>query len=338
MQHDKLIQSMFNAIDNGLQSYIDNSMNDSPAGFKEIIRYQLGWAGESGGKSAFGKRTRPLLLLLVCHALGGDWQKAIPAAISVELLHNYTLIHDDIEDHSLTRRGRDCVWVKWGEAQAINAGDAMCALACSACNDLRNDFSESTTLSTIVLINRTNFMLTAGQYLDIASENAEGVTLDDYWKMVRGKTGELIAACFALGGMLAENQTCDILKITDLGMKIGIAFQVQDDWLGIWGNQTEIGKSTQSDLRERKKTYPILTALDQLPEFRDYWVAHNPFSDQDIENLLEILDLSNIKKVTMQQADRLYADVLADLSGLFKDGLCVQPLQETIEELLKRSR
>lgn len=338
MQNDSLIESMLTAFDCGLQSYIDNSMTDSPAGFKEIIRYQLGWAGESNGKRAFGKRTRPLLLLLVCNALGGDWYKAVPAAISVELLHNYTLIHDDIEDRSFTRRGRDCIWVKWGEAQAINAGDAMCALACSASNDLRGVFPDCTTLSAIALLNRTNFLLTAGQYLDIASENAEDVHLDDYWKMVRGKTGELISACFELGGMLAENSTCDLNKIRDLGMKIGIAFQVQDDWLGIWGNQTEIGKSTQSDLRDRKKTYPVLLALDQLPVFRDFWVTHNPFTDQDIERLLEIIDHSNVKALTMQQSDRLYADVISDLSRLFENGSCLQSLQKTIEGLLKRSR
>lgn len=337
MMNDALIDSMFTAIDRELRSYVDTAMADAPVAFKEIFNYQLGWVGEQNGKQLCGKRTRPLLLLLVCNALGGDWIKAIPAAISVELLHNYTLIHDDIEDRSLTRRGRECIWVKWGEAQAINTGDAMCALACSACCDLRDDFSESTAFSAIALLNRTNFKLTNGQYLDMAFEHAEDVTLDAYWKMVQGKTGELISACFELGGLLAGYPVCDLIKIKNLGMKIGVAFQVQDDWLGIWGNQTKIGKSTQSDLRDRKKTYPILMAIKQLSEFRDYWVNHNPFIDRDIERLLEILDHSNIKAITMQQSDCLYDDVLSELSGLFPHKRKLKPLQETIEGLLKRS-
>jgi len=338
MRDEPLIDSMLAAIDQGMRIYIDTAMDGSPAAFKEIIQYQLGWVGEENGKKAFGKRTRPLLLLLVCYALGGDWRKAMPAAISVELLHNYTLIHDDIEDRSLTRRGRDCIWVKWGEAQAINVGDAMCALAGSACCDLRKNFDDITVLSAVALLNQTNFMLTGGQFLDMAFELAEEANLDDYWKMVQGKTGELISACFALGGLLSENSHCDLEKIKNLGMKIGIAFQVQDDWLGIWGNQTEIGKSIQSDLRDRKKTYPILTALHQLPDFREYWVAHSSFTDQDVEKLLDILDHSEVQAFTRQQSDRLYQDVLADLPGIFRDQSRLQPLQDSIAGLLKRSK
>lgn len=337
MQNNQLIESMYASIDLGLQNYIDSAMADSPASFKEIIRYQLGWTAEFD-QNARGKRIRPLLLLLVCHALGGDWRKAISAAISVELLHNYTLIHDDIEDRSLTRRGKECIWVKWGEAQAINAGDALCALACSACSDLRNEFSDHTALAAMTSLIQTNFLLTTGQYLDIAFENAEELKLDDYWKMVRGKTGELISLCFELGGMLAENSTCDLLKIKDLGMKIGLAFQVQDDWLGIWGNQQQIGKSNQSDLRDRKKTYPVLIALELLPDFRNYWIAHKPFDDKDIENLLKMLDPSNVKNLTREKSDQLYDEVLADLSELFTNRDALQPLLETIQGLLTRSR
>ncbi len=337
MQNNPLIEEMYASIDRELQKFIDVAMSDSPKSFKEIIRYQLGWT-EKNDKNAQGKRIRPLLLLLVCNALGGDWRKALPAAISVEMLHNYSLIHDDIEDRSLTRRGRECIWVKWGEAQAINAGDALCALACSALSGLRKAFSESTALAAMDSLIQTNFLLTTGQFLDLAYEKAEELTLDDYWKMVRGKTGDLISLCFELGGMLAENSTSDLSRLKDLGMKVGIAFQVQDDWLGIWGNQTQIGKSNQSDLRDRKKTYPVLIAFDQLPDFRDYWIAHNPFTDQDIETLAKILDHSNIKKTTLQQSKQLYDEVFADLSDLFTDRDTLQPLKETIERLFSRSR
>lgn len=337
MSDNELIQSMHTAIDDGLRSFIDDKLRESPQQFREMLEYPLGWNGKKTESSGFGKRIRPTLLLLVCHALEEDWRKAIPGAIAVELLHNFTLIHDDIQDRSLTRRGRNTVWVQWGEAQAINAGDALSALAYSACIELRRAYPAEVVLSSVKLLHQTVFQLTVGQHLDIAFEKADEVEIQDYWRMIRGKTGELLSACFIMGAMLSGKKNYELDGFQRLGSKIGLAFQVQDDWLGIWGDQKVIGKSVYSDLLERKKTYPILLALNSLKEFRDHWMEHENFSDKDINCLLEILNKSNINKNTIKQFQQLYDEVIEDFSILFKCGPKTLPLRNAIEGLLKRS-
>ncbi len=332
------MQEMRISIDNGLRTYIDLKMRHSPEEFRDMMYYQLGWSGVNNGNLASGKRIRPTILLLVCEALGGAWRHAIPAAIGVELLHNFTLIHDDIQDHSLTRRGRDTIWVKWGEAQAINAGDAMFALACSAGYDLNDHFPVDVVLSTVEELHRTAFLLTGGQYLDMAYETAESIEIEDYWKMIRGKTGELIGTCFSLGALLAGIQSGEIERYRELGLKVGAAFQVQDDWLGIWGNQAIIGKSSQSDLIDRKKTYPILQALTKLSEFREYWNSHTSFSGEDIKVLLDILNMSQISNETQKQFEELYKVVSMEFTELFTRESAALPLRNALNELFARSR
>lgn len=338
MVKDELMHSMRGAVDDGLRSFIDGKMHQVPENFKEMVRYQLGWSGVDTGNQATGKRIRPTLVLLVCHASGGDWRKAIPAAVGVELLHNFTLIHDDIQDHSLTRRGRDAVWVKWGEAQAINAGDAMYALACSAGYDLIGHYPADVILSAVEELHRTAFLLTCGQYLDMAYEKAEAIEMGDYWKMISGKTGELIGACFSLGALLAGKNANEIGRTRELGLKIGIAFQVQDDWLGIWGKQAILGKSVQSDLMDRKKTFPILLALKTLSEFREYWNSHVSFSEADIHMLMDILDRSQINMKSQKQFENLYKDAMLDFSELYQGEPSALPLRNALEELFARTR
>lgn len=337
MIEEALLQEMRTAIDGGMRSYIDGKMNQSPEEFKEMICYPLGWSCTSQEKYTSGKRIRPIMLLLTCHTLGGEWKHALPAAVGTELLHNFTLIHDDIQDHSRTRHGRDTVWVKWGEAQAINAGDAMYALACSAAYDLRKNFSSDVVLTAVEEFHRTAFLLTGGQFLDMAFEKAEEIEIEDYWKMIRGKTGELISSCFSLGALLAGKTPGELGRFKDLGLKIGTAFQVQDDWLGIWGDQSTVGKSVQSDLRERKKTYPILLALRNMPEFRDYWNTHQSFSDADISALKGIIDKSQINGETREQFQKLYNEVIQEYSILFGGNSAATALKNLITNLLIRS-
>lgn len=338
MENNELMHAMRSAIDTGLRSFIDKKMQDVPENFKEMIRYQLGWSGVPHESLATGKRIRPTLVLLVCHALGGDWRQALAAAAGVELLHNFTLIHDDIQDRSLTRRGRDAVWVKWGEAQAINAGDALYALACSAAYDLTAHYPADVVLAAVEELHRTAFRLTCGQYLDMAFEKAEAIEMEDYWQMIRGKTGELIGSCFSLGALLAGQKANELRRFRKLGLQIGIAFQVQDDWLGIWGNQDILGKSVQSDLRDRKKTFPILLALKTLPEFRDYWNSHTSFSDADIQVLMKILDGSQINEKAQEQFEDLYQSVVLKFNEIFEGKSTALQLRSAVEELFVRSR
>ncbi len=166
----------------------------------------------------------------------GTGNKPLPAAAAVELVHNFSLIHDDIEDRSSLRRGRLTVWKKWGIPQAINAGDAMFTLAHLQLLHLMNNHTISVTLKSIKILQQACLHLTQGQYLDLSYENRDHISLDEYWSMVAGKTAALLSASTELGALSAvdDEQICKCYR--NFGKSLGMAFQVQDDYLGIWGN------------------------------------------------------------------------------------------------------
>ena len=232
-----------------------------------IITYQLGWTGENAGPKAEGKQIRPLLALLACEAAGGDWKNALPAAAAVELIHNFSLIHDDIEDNGEMRRGRPAVWKIWGEAQAINTGDAMIALANSSLLNIENTTSQEAALLAGKHFHKACLRLTQGQHLDIAFENMDQVELEFYWQMVGGKTAALLAFSLEVGALCAGVSTETRERYRDFGHYLGLAFQAQDDILGIWGQEEQIGKSITGDIVTRKKTLPILYGLAQKKSF-----------------------------------------------------------------------
>ena len=235
-------------------------------------RYHLGWQDATGApaEAAAGKMFRPALLLLCCEALGGELERALPAAAAVELLHNFSLIHDDIEDDSRTRHGRRTVWDIWGAANGINAGDSMFTLARLALHRLSaHDYPAQTVLNAFVLFDRTSQRLCEGQDADLAFETRASVTLDEYLAMIAGKTGALIAACAALGALLAEAPSPTVQLFRSFGGQIGRAFQIADDVLGVWGVEAKTGKSAADDIRSRKKAYPFVRALEKAgPEDR----------------------------------------------------------------------
>lgn len=237
----------------------------------QMIAYHLGWAGETTGR---GKRIRPLLTLLACEACGGQWPSALPAASAVELIHNFSLVHDDIEDHSETRRGRPTLWSRWGLPQALNTGDALFALAHLSLHRLS---AHGTAPGVLVDIQHeltsACLELTCGQHLDMAFESLPAVSTDAYARMVGGKTAALLAAAAAMGARVAGAPAPRVEAMTEFGRQLGLAFQMQDDILGIWGDPAITGKPAGDDLLCRKKSLPTLLGLDRSPPFRDLWAA-----------------------------------------------------------------
>jgi geranylgeranyl diphosphate synthase type I len=335
--HDQgLVENMRIAIDDELRSCVDLHLNDQPEEFKDIISYQMGWESNQGATAAIGKRLRPLLLLLTCHALNGDWRKAVPAAAALELIHNFSLVHDDIQDQSLTRRGKETIWVRWGEAQAINMGDAILALA--NLEILTTNGSEEVVLSATNCLQKATFALTSGQYLDLAYEKTKSIRLTEYWKMVEGKTGALFSACFELGALLAGKRNNELERFALLGKQIGMAFQVQDDFLGIWGDDQETGKSSENDLVSRKKTYPILYALEKLPGFRREWISRDQLTASDIQRLKNLLVQGGVKEQTKNKACSLYETAMTSYSGLFENSESSEALTGIIKGLFQRMK
>lgn len=246
------IKAILSAIRSELQRQIARLDQPYTQSFHEILTYHMGWTGEGAGSEATGKRIRPLLLLLVSAACGADWTPALPAAAAVELMHNFSLLHDDIQDNSPKRRGRPTAWVKWGMPLAINAGGALFVLSNQAMLDLMPSYPAQTVLQTAVILNDACLDLTRGQFLDISYEQRSDLTLDDYWPMIAGKTASLLAACCQIGAILGNADSATQQAYRSFGHDLGLAFQVQDDILGIWGDETATGKSIASDLVEEK--------------------------------------------------------------------------------------
>lgn len=232
-----------------------------------MMRYHLGWVDEQFRplQVPAGKRVRPLFCLLACEAAGGEWRQAVPVAASLELVHNFSLIHDDVEDASPTRRHRPTVWAVWGVPQAINAGDAMFSLARSAVHSLAAlGLPAEVILAALQRIEETSLALCEGQHLDLAFEVEHSVTLDSYMLMIAGKTAALLACASETGALIGAGMDGPHAAFREFGRQLGFAFQIVDDILGIWGDPAVTGKPAADDIRNRKKTLPILHALAAL--------------------------------------------------------------------------
>lgn len=231
------------------------------------MRYHFGWESIDGAPldEPAGKLLRPALLLLCCEAAGGDPPRAMPAAVAVELLHNFTLIHDDIEDGSDVRHGRLALWRAAGVAQAINAGDGMFVLAQRTLLDLAaTGVPDASVIEAARRLNDACIALCEGQYRDIAFETRASVTAAEYEAMIGGKTAALLSACAAIGALTAGAGAPVVDAFAECGRLLGLAFQVQDDVLGVWGAAT--GKPVADDIRTRKKAFPAVHALERLDD------------------------------------------------------------------------
>ncbi len=300
-----------------------------------MLAYHLGWEGEGAGARATGKRIRPTLLLLTCVAAGGDWKKALPAAAAVELLHNFSLIHDDIQDGSEQRRGRPTLWSLQGIAQAINAGDAMFSLAHMSLEGLKETTSRSIYIIAAGLLPHTSFQLTQGQYLDLTYEGIDDLSLDSYWPMIWGKTAMLIRACAQLGAVIAGATGKKLKAYLTFGEKLGLAYQVHDDLLGIWGDPDEMGKSAYSDLLSGKKSLPVLYALDKKGEFAQRWTNGGvPF--ERVKEFAALLEAEGAKEFTRKEAARLTEESLQALAVAKPTGDAGAALVELADELGRR--
>ncbi len=329
-------QQMLPAIDQAMQAVVDRSRSKGCTELHAMLAYHLGWRGEGAGPSAQGKRVRPLLVLLATEAAGGEWHRAVPAAAAVELLHNFSLIHDDIEDRGETRRGRPTLWTQWGTPLALNSGDALFALANIAMLELHPPHSAETTLIASRLLLQTALRLTQGQHLDLAYESRAQITVDDYWRMVEGKTAALLAASTELGAILADAPETTRRAYHEFGRMLGLAFQAWDDYLGIWGDAALTGKSTTGDLMERKKTLPVVYALTQNGAFARRWQAGEPRTPADVPALAQALEADGAKAYTQAVATSLTTQALEALEEAQPRGDAGEALRTLAKRLLHR--
>ncbi len=330
-------ETMLPAVEEAMQAIVERAHCQADDGLYHMLAYHLGWQGEGAGPAAQGKRVRPLLLLLTTAATGGQWRRAVPAAAAVELLHNFSLIHDDIEDRGDTRRGRPTVWKRWGLPLGLNSGDALFTLASIAVLELHPPTDAAITLQAARILHQTALHLTKGQHLDIAYENRPTVSVAAYWQMVEGKTAALLAACTELGALLAGASDARRRAYHEFGRMVGLAFQAWDDYLGIWGDAALTGKSTTGDLMERKKTLPVLYGLEQGGAFARAWANGSPRTPEEVPALAAALEADGARAYTEATAASLTGEALQALDKANPQGPAGEALRQLALLLLKRA-
>jgi len=205
-----------------------------------------------------GKRLRPVLTLMTCDLFGGNVRKAYDAALAVEVFHNFTLIHDDIMDSAPARRGKETVHTKWDVNTGILSGDAMMIVAYQCLES----YDVSIFKELMVLLSKTALEVCEGQQLDVDFETRNDVEIPEYIHMITNKTSVLVGAAMKMGAIIAEIEASEAQKIYDFGLNLGVAFQLQDDYLDTFGNYEDFGKQIGGDIIENKKTFLYLKALE----------------------------------------------------------------------------
>ena len=335
MSLDQLTQSYRPSIEETLAQIVKRADGSNLDQLHYMMAYHLGWVGEDAGPKASGKRIRPLLVLLTTQAAGGEWSKALPAAAAVELIHNFSLIHDDIEDNSPLRRGRPTLWKRWGIPLSINTGDSMFTLAHLAMLDLAELSTTQITLGAVDILQNTCLHLTQGQHLDISYEDKKNLPIEAYWPMIQGKTAALISACTEIGALIADASEDIRDAYRRFGRDLGLAFQVLDDILGIWGNSSKIGKSVDSDLATGKKSLPVLYGLTQNGEFARRWLS-GPVMQHEVPELANQLELEGARDFAQGEANRLTDAALIALAQAQPKGEAGQALTQLAHQLLQR--
>jgi geranylgeranyl diphosphate synthase type I len=326
-----------------LEAHLSSLLDaQQPSDLRRMLRYHMGWEEADGTPADHtGKRLRPSLCLMACEALGGEVSQALPIAAALELVHNFSLIHDDVQDRDLKRHGRDTVWAIWGEAQAINAGDALLAIAHrSMASAAEAGWPTAAAVLAAGLLAERTLEMVEGQVMDIDFEARTDVSQEEYLAMVSRKTGALFDASLALGAIAAGASLQTIEAMGRCGRSLGIAFQARDDALGVWGDESRTGKASGADIRRRKKSLPAIHAFSRADagqrEQLGRIYGRDDVSDADVEWVLRLMDSVGASQYCAGVADEHRGAALRELesAGLTPDGSA--EIREVADFLLNR--
>lgn len=282
------------------------------APLRNVLRYHIGLEDETGAPNqAFGKLVRPSLTLLMAEELGGDPEDALSAAVSLELVHGFSLVHDDVQDGDEMRRGRATVWSRWGEPQAINAGDLLLALALAEARAAGGAVLKRLLDAVIEMIE--------GQALDVSFE-ARWPGMDEYAAMIDKKTGALFRCACDLGGVLADAPREVRNRLNEIGRELGRAVQIRDDLLGVWGSESELGKPIYADLRRKKKPYPVVAAVGRANDGErrvlEAAFAMETLSEEALSEVVETMERLGVRERGAHEVSARLEDVLSGLERL----------------------
>ena len=288
-----------------LNNYIDKNLSfNDPNNLYDPVKYIL----QNGGK-----RVRPLFTLFISDLFSGKIDNALPAAASIEIFHNFTLVHDDIMDNAIIRRGTNTINHKWNNNTAILSGDVMLILS----YNLLSNYKDQTYIQLSKELNNTARLVCEGQQYDIDFSNQKNVQLDEYFKMIELKTAELIACSFKFGGIVSEASETNIQNLYKIGKNMGIAFQLEDDYLDSFGESKDFGKKIGGDILEKKKTLLYILSKENLEGkdkdlFLDTFNSSNLGEDEKIENIKQFYILSGSKKALEDYIKKFY-DIAIEL-------------------------
>jgi geranylgeranyl diphosphate synthase type I len=290
-----------------------------------MIRYHFGY--DQHGRMKAGKRLRPQLLLRTALEEGGSVERALDAAIAIEILHNYSLVHDDIEDGDRLRHGQSTIWAEFGIPHGINAGDALCALAYLTLLHDEAMVPHERVLEMLHVLHEANLRMCEGQGIDIKFESFPIVSMEQYLEMISGKTGALFSASCQLGAIAAGCAPQRAQEYGALGRAYGRAFQIRDDVLGTWGATDLTGKPSGADIARRKWSFPVVWALG-TPHSADREIVAagygrgRPLESGDVSLVIAALDRLGARGAADEAHDRALAeaDAIAGEAHIDKGG------------------
>lgn len=324
------------AIDVGLRSAVERL----PAQAARVAAYHFGWTDAAGLPAAggSGKAVRPLLTLLAAKAVAGTWRPAVPAAVAVELVHNFSLVHDDIIDRDTMRRHRPAVWKVFGTTDAILIGDAMHALAF----EVLAETGHPRAAEAVGHLAATVRSLIEGQLADTVFEDREQVSLAECTAMSEAKTASLMGCATALGALYAGGNSTQVAALRDFGLRLGLAFQHVDDLLGIWGDPESTGKSVYSDLRNRKKSLPVAAALasgrPEAVELAGLYGRTGPLDETELRRAAELVEACGGRSAGEIAAATLVSSASSSLAGADLREEAVAELDELATSTVGRTR
>ncbi|MDZ4758814.1 MAG: polyprenyl synthetase family protein [Bacteroidota bacterium] len=285
-----------------------------------------------------GKRVRPLLALISCQMFGKDPEAALPAALAVEVFHNFSLVHDDIMDQAPMRRGKETVHQKWNPATAILTGDVMLVNAYELLLQLDNDVLKQS----MELFSTTAIQVCDGQMLDMSFEDKAEVSINEYINMITLKTAVLLGCSLKLGAIVAQAPHTFANHLYHFGVKLGISFQLQDDILDVYAEGDAFGKQIGGDILANKKTFLLISAMEKATgedkKLLDFWLTHpNPEPRDKVKAITELYNKLGIAAQAKNMMENYYNDAMDLLAAVEVNPEAKQPLYKLAQQLLNRN-
>jgi geranylgeranyl diphosphate synthase type I len=308
--------SAFNRHRDGIETELKSIVMGQNLPLYRMMAYHMGWLDDQGEtvRIDVGERIHATLCVLVCEALGGEIAKAIPAAVSLELVHNFSRIHNDIQEGTPERYHRPTVWWVWGPAQGINAGDGMHALArLSLLRQTEKGMLAELALRAVETLDTACLRLCEGQYLDLTYQERVDISQDAYFQMVDGKTAALISCAAELGALMASADEKSINAMALFGQKLGTAFQIRNDILDLWRPQNTDAPPA-GDILNKRKSLPIVYALQNASGTEKRALGDVYFKrvmePEDIEKVIEVLDRLGAREFSQETANTLCQEAI----------------------------